>query len=574
METALPNAPKPAMDPIKAKGLADRYHSLKMLRAPWETLWQDIGDYVMPRRAYSNGATLTPSTERESRLFDTTAVQANLTLANGCVAWMSPQENPWFALDAPRGKEDDDQVKLWLSTATEQMRTSLAGSNYYTAQHEFYLDRSAFGTACLFVEPGKKKKLNVQCWPVGSFVIDEDDEGNIDTVIREFSMTARQAVQKFGKEQVSEKIRKAYEEGGAKMNDKHMFIHAIYPREPEDREARKIDPPNKPIACVYMEVTGNHVTKVSGYDTMPVMVSRYLEWGSGMGELYGWSPSFAALPEARQVNFLQKMMDALAEKMAFPPTLAPEEMEGEIDGSAGGVTYFDKTLAQAQAMPREWMTQGRYDIGLERVQERQKAIERAFHVELFSMFSQLDKQMTAREVAERASEKLIQFSPTFSRLTVELFNPLMERLLGILLETGAIDEPPDSLAVLGPDGKAYLPAPEVSYSSRIALSMRAMHGVALQRTLELVGVAAQIDPTVVRQFDWAAAIREDAMNNGLPARFIRPKDEVDAEVQAAAEQAAQAQQLEAANMAADAASKMGKIPADSPVAQQLTQQAA
>ncbi|MTW08805.1 hypothetical protein GM524_13135, partial [Streptococcus pneumoniae] len=77
-----------------------------------------------------------------------------------------------------------------------------------------------------------------------------------------------------------------------------------------------------------------------GYPELPVFVSRYLEWGSGTGRCYGWSPAFFALREARQVNFLQKMMDALAEKSAFPPVLAPEELEGEIDPNAMGVTYF------------------------------------------------------------------------------------------------------------------------------------------------------------------------------------------------------------------------------------------
>ena len=54
-----------------------------------------------------------------------------------------------------------------------------------------------------------------------------------------------------------------------------------------ERDAARLDAPNKAFACIYLELAGAHVCKVSGYDTMPVMVSRYLEWGSGMGALYG-----------------------------------------------------------------------------------------------------------------------------------------------------------------------------------------------------------------------------------------------------------------------------------------------
>jgi hypothetical protein len=553
-----------------ADALLERHQALATLRLPWETLWKEIADYVMPRRSQGmNGGTLAPSVERESRLFDTTAVQANMILANGCLAWMSPQESPWFGYEPPQGR-DSDVARRWLSDATERTRQAMALSNFYTSIHEFYLDRSAFGTAALYVEPGTKSALNVQCWPVGTFVIDEDAEGNVDTVIREFELTVRQAMQKFG-EKCSARVRDLAGQGGAKLHEKVKFLHCICPRTREEMASGSDAQGRMPVASVYLERESRHVCRVSGYEEMPVMVSRYLEWGSGLGALYGWSPAFSALPEARQVNFLQKMMDALAEKMAFPPVMAPDELEGEIDSSAGGVTYFDRTLAATQAMPREWQTTGHYDVGLERVRERQGAINRAFHTELFQMFSQIEKQMTAREVAERASEKLIQFSPTFSRMTVELFNPLMERLFGILLRSGKFGDVPREMLEAHGNGMGFVPVPDVHYTSRIAQSLRATHSVAMQRTVELVSAIAPMEPSVVKHFDWGGAIREDALNNGMPAKFVRPLDEVQEEMAAEAEAAMMAQQQQQAAMAVEGASKVGRIPADSPVGQKVSQ---
>lgn len=551
-----------------ATQMLERHQALAALRMPWEPLWKEIADYVMPRRSPGmNGSSISPSTQKEARLFDTTAVQANMILANGCLAWMSPQESPWFGYEPPQGK-DTDNVRRWLSDATERTRQAMALSSFYTAIHEFYLDRSAFGTGALYVEPGEHHTLNVQCWSVGTFVIDEDAEGAVDTVIREFELTVRQAMQKFGAK-CSPKVQEMATQGGAKLHEKVKFLHCIYPRTPEEA-AQGADVQGKmPVASLYLERDSKHVCRISGYEEMPVMVSRYLEWGSGLGSLYGWSPSFAALPEARQVNFLQKMMDALAEKIAFPPVLAPDELEGEIDSSAGGVTYFDRTLAAAQAMPKEWQTAGSYEAGVERVKERQAAINRAFHTELFQMFSQLDKQMTAREVAERASEKLIQFSPTFSRMTVELFNPLMERVFGVLLRGGKLGEVPQELVEDQGNGMGFVPPPQVQYTSRIALSLRATHSVAMQRTVELVGAIAPFAPDVVRGFDWLGAVREDALNNGMPAKFVRPLEDVQKEIQAAQAAQAQAQQQAQAAMAADSASKVGRIPAQSPVGQKL-----
>jgi len=547
------------MEDQLAKRIRTRFESLREKRRPWETLWQDIANYVMPRRAPGIiGSVQSPSTDTESRLFDTTAVQANMTLANGQLAWMSPMESPWFSFE-PQGRRKFDDAKLWLSDATTEARDALASSNFYEAVHEFYLDRGAFGTAALYVEPGKKKPLNCKVWPVGTFVIDEDEEGDIDTVIREFELTARQAVAKFGEDKVHPKVAKRLKQGGTHQNDKIKFLHAIYPREDAERDKVKLDAENMRIASVYVDLEHTHTCHQGGYEEMPVMVSRYLQWGTGMGSLYGWSPSFAALPEARQLNFLQKMMDALAEKMAFPPVLAPEELEGEIDPNAYGVTYFSSDLQGA--MPKEWMTAGRYDVGLQRVQERQQAIDTAFHVDLFKMFSQIQKQMTATEVAERSAEKLVQFSPTFARLTGELFNPLLERVFNILLRLGRFEEVPEDLGEF-----------KITYASRIALALRTLPSIGYARTLERLGSVAQINPDVVDNYDFDKAERATALTSGMPAEFMRTisaRDEMRngrAEVQAAEQQAQQA------SMAADAASKLGQVPPDSAVGEAIEQQ--
>lgn len=546
-----------------AKRITERYSALFTARTSWDSMWREIAAYIMPRRVPGlQGTVETPSVQNEAMLFDTTAVRANMTLANGQLAWMSPLEAPWFAFE-PTGEQGDEE-KRWLSKATRTARDELAISSFYTAVHEFYLDRGAFGTAAIYIESGSKRTINAQHWPVGTFVIDEDDNGLVDTVIREFKLSPRQAVLRFGEDKVSTKTLEASKDA-KRANDKVCYLHAIYPREDAERDQAKLDDVNMPIASVYVEKDSNHVCKISGFEEMPVMVSRYLEWGSGYGGLYGWSPSFAALPEARQLNFLQKMMDALSEKMAFPPVLAPEELEGEIDPNAMGVTYFSKDLAQMQALPKEWQTAGKYDIGLERVQERQKAINDAFHVDLFQMFAQLTKQMTAREVAERSQEKLIQFSPTFSRLTSELFNPLLERVFGILLRAGKFGEVPQSMIRKLTETTGFVPVPQVQYSSRIALALRSLPALGYQRTLERLVGMAQVVPAVLDNFDFDRAERDTSLIDGMPAEFLKSEQDVAKTREARAQRDAEIARQQAMATAADSASKVGGIPSDTPV---------
>ena len=524
----------------------------------------------MPRRNPGMMGSIAPNTNTESRLFDSTAIRANMTLANGQLAWMSPQESAWFSFTASSHMDDDDEVDMWLSKATTTVRDALARSKFYNVIHEFYLDRGGFGTACMFVEEDGSGtgKLNFKLWSVGTFTIDENHSGDIDTVFREFELTARQATQKFG-EKVSKEIKDAMKKPET-CDRKFKFVHAIYPREDADRDMGKMGGQNMPIASVYFEDTAKYLNKVGGYEEMPAFVSRYLEWGTGLGHLYGWCPAFAALPDARQANFLQEMMDALAEKKAFPPILAPAELEGEIEIEAGGITYHSKDMIGGKdRMPQEWNLAGDYNIGKDRIDVRQQAINDAFHVDLFQMFAELDKQMTAREVAARSQEKLIQFSPTFARLTTEVFEPLLNSAFSIMLRAGLLGTPPQSLIQDQGDGTGIVEVPVIEYNSRIAMALRALPAIATLDTFENVANVAQLVPDVLDLFDWDGAIKSVAISSGFPPEFIRSKSQVENIREQRAEQLAQAQQQEQQIAAAGALKDVGSIPGDSAVGEMV-----
>jgi hypothetical protein len=433
-------------------------------------MWRELADYTMPRKTGTTDMISAPTSAREARLFDTTQIDANATLANGQLSWMTPQATPWFGFEPSPELADSDEVKLWLGTCSENTRKALKASNFYTAIHEFYMDRSCFGTAAIYCEQSKKGRLNFRNLPCGSFCIAEDDEGMVDTVFWETEMTARQMVQRFG-ENCSEAVRKQADTANA-ASTKHKVIHAVYPREDKERDSKQRDKLNMPIASVFFEEAGGAVLEVGGYWSMPVMVSRYLVWHNGLGGVYGWAPSWAALPDARQVNHLQMMMDALAEKTAFPPVAAPTSMEGEMDLSAGAVNYYDDQNSKGQAPIVPIGIVGNYNIGLQRIQEKQASIRKHFHADLFEMFGNIDKQMTAAEVNARLREKVIQISPSFARLTTELLNPLLERVFQICVDLGLYPPPPAAAVVPVSETEGQLVMPIAAYTSRMEIELR------------------------------------------------------------------------------------------------------
>jgi hypothetical protein len=312
-------------------------------------------------------------------------------------------------------------------------------------------------------------------------------------------LTARQAVQWFGYDNVSEIIQKSFDSDNHTDFEKpYAFIHQVFPRQADQIQFGKRDQRNMPIASCYVERDKKLLVRNAGYMEQPFFATRYLRWYNE--HAYGWSPAWMALSEARQLNFLQKQLDALAELAAFPRFLVPDSHEGQVDFRASGVTYFD--AANPQAVPREWATMGRYDYGKDRAVEKQKAINDAFHVDLFKLFANLERpQMTAREVSERASEKLIQFSPTFARMTTELYTPLLTRVWAICLRNGAFPPPPQELIQQMNDGSQAIPPPQVSYSSKIALAIKGLENASLMNTMEMWLPVQQIKPEVYDNVD-------------------------------------------------------------------------
>ena len=95
--------------------------------------------------------------------------------------------------------------------------------------------------------------------------------GMVDSVYRCFTMTAEQAVDEFGENEVSEDTRKL---ATNKPDEKIEFVHAIYPRTLKVENPRLAK--NLPIASVHVEVKQKKIVRESGYHEMPVVVPRWM----------------------------------------------------------------------------------------------------------------------------------------------------------------------------------------------------------------------------------------------------------------------------------------------------------
>ncbi len=553
------------MADLLAKEQLDRFKDLKGKRSSiWDPSWQDITDYTLPQMSNVNTQKTEGTTGWTDRIYDTTAILAAQTCRAGQLNWLTPASEPWAAFEAPEflnvaGQEEaKDEAAQWLSMATDVTMRELARSNFYAMVSLDYLQVCTAGTGMLFADTGKKTALNFRQFTPWSLTIEEDDEGIVDTVRREFKLTARQAVQWFGKDNCGERVMKAY--NGGKHSQQFDFVHAVFPREESKRIKGRMDGPMKPVASVYINVAEMICVEVSGYDEMPYLCSRFDKWGTDAP--WGYSPAFLILPEARQINYVSQYRDALAELKAYPRFLYPDSLEGDVDLRAGGITTVNADDMVRGAMPKEWMTVGDDKAAEDNMARKADAINKAYYVNMFTMLEQLaDKKMTAYEIAQRLGEKLEQFTPVFYRRVGEFLNPLLRRVFGILYRQGKFGQAPQSLMVknLG-DKVPSLAMPEIAITSRISLALKALQNQGIVNTLQILEPMAQLKPEIMDNFNLDALVRELARNYGTPPDILRTFKEIKG-IRDQRQKMMMAQQaIEMAQGAAKAGASLGKAP--------------
>ena len=243
--------------------------------------------------------------------------------------------------------------------------------------------------------------------------------------------------------------------------------------------------------------------------------------------------------------------------MAVPPILTPDDMIGNADLRPGGKTVFN---SRSKHLPQEWLTNANPQGLVDEINDDREAIRKAYHVDLFRMFADRDKQMTAREVSELAAEKLMPFSPSFTRFTAD-FQVMMDRIFNVLLRAGKFGPPsefPDSVKRRLPNNMAEVPPPKVIYQSRIALALRQFETAASDRLIErAVGLAAAGDTSGMDNINTDAYLRQSARNDGVTEDILRPEKDVKALREAKAQAAAQQAQLDQAEQVAKAAGSVG-----------------
>ena len=489
-------------------------------RSNWEIHWQEVADYMLPRKA---DITLErpKGDKRHTVIFDGTAIHSLELLASSLHGMLTSSVNRWFAL---RFKEtainENDEAREWLENVLDKMYIAISRSNFQQEVFETYFDLIAFGTSCLQIEEDKDDIIRFSSRHIKEIYISEDAKGMVNCIYRRFKMSAKATVEKFGADNVSLKTLNILKK--APFDDIDL-VHVVKPR--DIYNPQKMDQQNMPFTSIYFEYDSGHIISQGGFKEFPYVVPRYLK---ASNELYGRSPGMNALPDVKVLNKMVEVGMKAAQKQVDPPLLVPDDsMLMPIRMSPGSINYYRSGTRDRI----ETLNIGANNpLGLNMEEQRRQAISQTFHVDQLLITE--NRNMTATEVVQRNEEKMRILGPVLGRLQSELLQPMIIRIFNIMLRNNLLPEAPEILLNQEID---------VEYVSPMAQAQRGQELSSIVRGLELFGQIGQVAP-VNDYIDPQGLVKHLIKILGLPARMIRSDNEVEEIAQQKAE--AQQQQMQ------------------------------
>lgn len=509
-----------------------RLEELKQLRQPWEAEWRALADYIEPTRLRLGGDREGPRTR--AKIIDSTGTHACDTLKSGMHSGLTSPARPWFRLTTfdPTLKKVD-AVKAYLAAVQDKMREVFAASNLYRAFHVGYGDLGQFGQSVAILVEDEETVIRVQQLVHGRFWLARNHKGRATTLYRVFRWNVQRIVERFGYEQVPQRIRGLYDT--SKYSECFDVYHAIEPR--YDRDETMRDKRNKPFLSNYwVDEIGTELLEESGFDSNPIIAPA---WELSDDDHYSLSPGQKALADIKMLQLEQMRKLEGIDKKVRPPMNAPTSMQNSPNSLLpGAVNYVDDPAGKGFRPAMEVnlsLSELREDI-----RETQIRIDRTFFADLFFAITNMEgvQPRNQFELTQRKEEQLLQLGPVLENVFGDQLGPTIDKTYDILVARDELPPPPEELQGL---------ELKVEYISTLAQAQQAVSTGPIERGVAFIGQLAGARPEALDKLDADEAIDLYIEAIGAPPSMILADDKVAALREQRAQQA-QAQQ--SAEMAA------------------------
>lgn len=542
----------------KINGLLKRSEQLEACKQNFLSVAQEIADYFRPIRSDMIGTKIEGDKNQFSRIQDSFPILAAETLASIFNGVITNRSVKWFNLSTINQElTEDNEVSEWLTEATEIMWNKLYNplSNFEQAHQESLKDLVTFGSIATKIEEGKGFILNYLPLHFKNFLIAENDEGKVDTIVLKSTMEAKQIVSKWDNiGEIHETIREAFEKDPYKKFD--IQLH-IYPR--QNRDKAKIDKLNKAYEGVWVDVKNKVIIEEIGWDVMPIAIGRSEK---AIGEVYGTSRAMMALPDAKQLNLIWKQYVDSVELVLRPPLTLNADFEGRINLSPGALNKAKQNASYAgRAAIEPILTVGNINGTLDLVQEKVARLREIFFLDKLKIMD--NPNATATQVMELRAESFRIMSSIATSMQ-EYLDGLLARTFDILFRKSfAVNDLdggqssftplPDAIFPELPDKLKEAPDLKVNFINPINQAQQITElnsiDVLIQTTLTL----AQASPGVMDVVNFDNVLRKKTSILNIDPELVNDKESVDQMRQARQEAQQKQQDLEQAQLQSSAA---------------------
>ncbi|WP_151838176.1 MULTISPECIES: portal protein [unclassified Acinetobacter] len=527
--------------------LCKRLSELKAARVRYEPQWTDAYKFAAPERQQSfvgDDVTDTRKVQR-AELLDSTLAEATQLLTSSIISGTTPANTLWFK-SVPDGIDDPAELtegEQWLDSVSQFVWRNIHGANYDSEIFDLVLDCVVAGWGVMYVDIDRKAGGGYvfQTYDIGQcYLASTRQDQKIDTIFREFEMSAAALVAEYGEDKVSEKVRNTYKD---KPDCKIKVLIVCEPRNVKASDDQYVLAKNKPFASYHIEVEEKKIIKESGYNEFPFVVPRFRKLPCSV---YGIGQVAIALPDAKTANKLMRDTLRSAEISTLGMWIA--EDDGVLNPRTvrlGGGKII--TANSVDSMQRIDDGKG-YQVGVELLTLLQSGIRKKM------MADQLQPQdgpaMTATEVHVRVDLIRQQLGPLYGRWQAELLTPLLDRTFGLAYRAGVIGEAPEEM-----QGRNL----SFKFISALARSQQLEEVTAIERFIVNLSSVAQIDSSILDNVDMDAVAQVTGMGLGVPTAILRTQDQIDAirqQRQQAQQQAVEQEQAQ--NLAQPLANAVGK----------------
>lgn len=517
------------MKDARAQDLVDLGNKLFTKKEPLNSLMQEIALQFFPVRATFMGGQDYLGRDVADHLHDSYPTLVRRELGNALSATLRPRSQNWFRATT----QDDDldaepMTAKYLEYVTKVMRNAIYDprAKFIRATKEGDHDFVTFGQTVISVEESTDRShIYYRTHHLRDCAWLENAEGDVDCMHRKDRMSARMMIRAFGEKKVHQTVRDAYKKDPSQEFNIRCVMMPTDEYDYVGPEGKAASKKRHPFCVVYLDSDNMTVLAEKPAPDFIFVVPR---WQTLPGLQYAVSPATSvALPDGRLAQAMGLMILEAGEKAIDPPIIAAEEVIREVNLQAGAITWADLATDRKigdVAQPFNINPDMRTAFAMRA--DLRELLAKAFFIDKLTLPSATD-DMTATEVRARLEEHIRNLLPLFEPMEHEYNMRLLDRTFERLrlMKRFDVASMPDTLS--GANITWGFKNPLQEANERL---LRAQFGEALE--LENMAMQAGVRTTRVNM----PVARDGAIRGiGVPAKWLRTDEEMDAEAQKAAD---------------------------------------